>query len=331
MHVDSWHSRSSGIRAGLRLCHETVWRMSKASKDEPGFKPWPVPGLLEASEEFAPTPLPYERYFELLTPAWKALIESDESKAEAVVQNFLERHPCLLPGAFSVDGDSGHAPWPFAVVSQPMLPDLSTKRPDFMWIATDSDTTYAILIEIETPHSRWWYEKGTEVHGEFTHAQGQLAEWRAWFSKPRNQIAFVDFYELPSFLRRRKLVPRYVLIHGRRGETAEDPARLSKRRELYRDDERLMTFDRLAPQDKASDLLCVKRGADGYRLVYASPAFQIADCDTHRYVAINQWAEGLAQTYDMAQGRSDFVLREVETLRNGYSTREFGPLSPNTR
>lgn len=304
--------------------------MSKA-KIGPSFTPWPVDGLLEACAEFSPAALPSDRYLELLAPAWRALIESEESKTEAVVQDFLERHPCLLPGAFSVDGESGHAPWPYAVVSQPKLPSLSTKRPDFMWIATDSDTTYAILIEIETPHSRWWYSEGTEVHGDLSHAQGQLAEWRAWFNKPLNQVAFSDYYELPDLLRRRKLVPRYVLIHGRRSETGEDAARITKRRELYREDERLMTFDRLAPQDKGVDLLCVRRAAGGYRLKYVPPTFKVCDWDTHRYVAITQWAEGLSRTPDLSAARSEFVLEEVEALRSGYETRESGPIAPNLR
>lgn len=289
-----------------------------------------MPGLLEASEAAGPAALDTSTYLELLVPAWTALLDSEASKTEAVVQDFMERHPGLVPGALTVDGDSGHAPWPFAVVAQPSLPDLSTKRPDFMWIATDSDTTYAILVEIETPHSRWWYQQGTEVHGDLSHAQGQLAEWRAWFQKPRNQIAFADYYELPDFLRRRKLVPRYVLIHGRRSETGEDPARLSKRRELYREDERLMSFDRIAPNEKAAQLLCVRRTAQGYVLKNASPAFQVSDFDDHRYAAISGWDVGLAQTPDLAAERSAFVLQEVKALVAGLDQTS-GLKTPNAR
>jgi hypothetical protein len=306
--------------------------MSESDGSEGTWTPWEVPDLPSASEAASPHALDAKTYLELLRPAWQALIDSEESKQEAVVQNFLERHPSLLPGAFSVDGDSGHAPWPFAVISQPKLPDLSTKLPDFMWLATDSDTTYAILIEIETPHARWFHEKGTEVHSNLSHAQGQLAEWRAWFSKPRNQIAFAEYYELPDLLRRRKLVPRYVLIHGRRAEIDEDSARLSKRRELYREDERLMTFDRLAPSEKAAELLCVKRRPDAYHLEYASPAFQVCDWDADRYAAITGWAEGLNRTSDLAPGRAAFVSQAIDELRSEYKTKNrSGPVRPNLR
>jgi len=298
---------------------------------QPGTE-WAVPGLAKASEEFAPRAFPADRYLELLAPAWNALIESENSKQESVVQNFLERNPCLIPGAFSVDGESGHAPWPCAVVSQPMLPELSTKRPDFMWIATDSDTTYAVLIEIETPHSRWWYTTGAEVHHELSHGQGQLAEWRAWFNKPRNQIAFADFYELPSLFRRRKLVTRYVLIHGRRSETGEDGSRLSKRRELYREDERLMTFDRLAPSVKATDLLCVTRKPDAYHLKFVPPSFEVVAWNDHRYEAINDWQLGLSNSSEVSPSRAEFVLQEVEASRAEFARgRELGPRAANPR
>jgi hypothetical protein len=145
-----------------------------------------------------------------------------------------------------------------------------------------------------------------------------LAEWRAWFKKPRNQIAFSDYYDLPSLLRRRTLVPRFVLVHGRRAETGEDPARLSKRHELLREDERLMTFDRLAPNYKSAELLCIRHDAHGYHLKYAPPAFQVFDGDDDRYAAIDDWEAGLRSTPDLAAGRADFVLSEVEKLRRTY-------------
>lgn len=279
-----------------------------------------VPGLLAASEAAAPGPLDSKTYLDLLRPAWDALVNSEESRCEAVMQNFLERHPCLLPGAFSVDGESGHGPWPYAVISQPKLPDFSTKRPDFMWLATDSDSTYAIFIEIETPHARWFHQDGTEIHGNLSHAQGQLAEWRAWFNQPRNQIAFADHYELPGFLRRRTLLPRYVLIHGRREEIGEDRARLTKRRELYRADERLMTFDRLAPSEKAAELLCVKRRNDAYHLEYAPPSFRVGDYDD-RHDAIANWQQGLEQSPDLSRQRAESIQNEIEDLRKKYQDR----------
>jgi hypothetical protein len=106
---------------------------------------------------------------EILASRWRQLIDSDESTDERLVQSFLERHPSLLPGSHSVDGSSGHWPFPFAVISQPKLPGLSTRIPDFMWIASDSASVYPILIEIETPHKRWFHTNKPELHRGLLH------------------------------------------------------------------------------------------------------------------------------------------------------------------
>lgn len=308
-------------------------RVSDASgiADSSGWSSWPVDGLLAAATEGAPRYLDSQRYLGLLAPSWQALLVSDISRQEAVIQDFLERHPCLLPGPFSVDGNSGHAPWPYAVITQPRLPDLSTKQPDFLWIATDSETTYAILIEIETPHSRWWHTRGTEVHSDFSHAHGQLAEWRAWFASPRNQIAFADYYELPTLLRRRRLQQRYVLVHGSRAETGEDQARLAKRGQLARPGERLMTFDRLEPDRQAAGFLCVRRAPRGYELHRVPPTFIVADGDDHRYAAVHGWQDGTAASPELPALRAAFVQSEVEQLRRAHDGRSKGIHTDNPR
>jgi hypothetical protein len=96
-------------------------------------------------------------YNALLMQQWRALLDSHASQDERLLHAFLERHPSLLPGSHSVDGDSGHGAFPWAVISKPKLPGLSDREPDFMWIATDSESLYPILIEIETPHKQWFY------------------------------------------------------------------------------------------------------------------------------------------------------------------------------
>jgi hypothetical protein len=63
----------------------------------------------------------------------------------------LERHPSLQADSRSVGCDSGHAPFPVAVIAKPKLPGLSDREPDFIWLATDSTSLYAVLIEIEAP------------------------------------------------------------------------------------------------------------------------------------------------------------------------------------
>jgi Shedu protein SduA, C-terminal len=163
-----------------------------------------LPGYLTASEPTAPGRPSEEVYNDLLMKQWGTLLDSPASRDERLLQGFLERHPSLLPGSNTMDGDSGHAAFPLAVISQPKLPGLSDRHPDFMWIATDSESLYPILIEIETPHKQWFYGNRAEVHSDLAHAQGQLAEWRAWFNRGHNRTLFLDAYQIPSLLRLRR-------------------------------------------------------------------------------------------------------------------------------
>ena len=152
---------------------------------------------------------------------WCLLLDSPASQDEPLLHQFLERHPSLLPGSNSVDGDSGHSAFPLAVITKPKLPGLSDRQPDFMWLAGDSGSFYPILIEIETPHKQWFYGDRAEIHSDFTHAQGQLAEWRAWFNQGHNRTLFMDMYRVPRDLRECRFSPRFVLIHGRRANYAD--------------------------------------------------------------------------------------------------------------
>ncbi len=164
---------------------------------------------------------------------WNRLIASPAAKVEAILQSFLEQHPCLLPGLHSPwPYWSGRSPFPWAAISKPKLPGLSDREPDFMWIAMDSERLYPILIEIETPFKEWFYGSRAEIHSNFTHAQGQLAEWRAWFDRGHNRSAFIDYYGVPTDVARLKLDPRFVLIYGRRSNYEGDRRRQAKRAEL---------------------------------------------------------------------------------------------------
>lgn len=179
---------------------------------------------------------------------WTSLLNSEESQEERVLQEFLERHPWFLPGAHSLDSNSGHQPWPGAVITQPPLPDLSTKKPDFMWIAMDSVRLYPILIEIETPWKHWWYQGKIAIHSDLTTALSQVTQWKRWFSDGTNHAKFYRHYRIERDLQDLTLAPRYVVIHGRRREANRSPATIASRGAIPHDaDTHLMSFDRLAP------------------------------------------------------------------------------------
>lgn len=208
-------SGSARYRAGLPVLKYEVREVTVIEMD--GFRePFIgyLPGLAAITGDLGSSPWGsgIHTYTELLAAQWRRLIDSDESTDERLLQSFLERHPSLLPGSHTVDHSSGHWPFPFAVISQPKLPGLATRIPDFMWIASDSASVYPILIEIETPHKRWFHAKGSEFHSDFHHAHGQLQQWAAWFSHGTNTAAFMDYYCFPDYLRELAFQPRFVLI-----------------------------------------------------------------------------------------------------------------------
>ncbi|WP_322750799.1 MULTISPECIES: hypothetical protein [unclassified Frankia] len=94
--------------------------------------PGHLPGYLAENERTSPGRPDENSYNQFLMKPWQALLDSEASRDESLLQAFLERHPSLLPGSHFVDGDSGHAPLPVAVIAKPKLPGLSDREPDFM-------------------------------------------------------------------------------------------------------------------------------------------------------------------------------------------------------
>ena len=173
----------------------------------------------------APPRPPVDDYVNLAKEIWQKLLDSEPE--EAAVQSFLEQNPMFLPGALTPGSRSGHDPLHGAVISQPRLPGLATKIPDFMWIAKHSATWYPTLIEIEKPSKRVFSARGIPT-AEFTQARNQLAEWRVWFSKPENVQQFITSYAIPDWFRLgRPMQLHMVLIYGRRSEFDNFP-QLSK-------------------------------------------------------------------------------------------------------
>lgn len=210
--------------------------------------------------------------------AWFHLLESEESRDERVLQHFFEAHPHYLPGARTLDTNSSHHPWPHAVISQPALPDLSTKFPDFMWIASDSAFLYPVLIEIETPWKRWFQVKKLTQHSDLTTALSQVAHWRRWFND-RNRVSFYNYYRVPRRLQDLTLRPRFVVVHGRRREANASPAMTGLRGSLaLSDDTRLVTFDHLHADPTAAGYFTVLVNEHGYKIHPRSPSSQDSNC-----------------------------------------------------
>jgi len=278
-----------------------------------------LPGYLAISEAAGTDQPSWHEYVDLLRRQWHALLDSPMSNVEQLLHEFLERHPSLLPGSDSVDGTSGHLPFPMAVISKPKLPGLSDRQPDFMWIASDSAALYPILIEIETPHRKWFYGDRAEIHSDLTHAQGQLAEWRAWFNRGQNRAIFLDDDDIPRELRKRKLSPRFVLIHGRRADYQSSERRLQKRAELQREDERLMSFDRLDPAHFGELYSCVRKTQDGYRVMAVPPCLGLLP-KAEDYRRSNGWDHAVDSCLDMAPARREYLKEQIRIISDDPAT-----------
>lgn len=179
----------------------------------------------------------------------------------------------MVPGAFNIiGGSSGHYPGMSALISRPPLQSYDRRIPDFMWLSTNSEIDEPVLIEIEAPDKRWFTKSGAQT-AHLTQALGQIADWKAWMAVPRNVEAFKAFYRLDRLAwQRRRFRPAYLLIYGRRAEASATPALTQRRGHLHADDIVSMTFDRLRPDPKASQIVCIKADAGGRFIAVSVPA-----------------------------------------------------------
>ena len=118
-----------------------------------------------------PPAMPWdEQYESQLRAEWQALLES--TVYEKALQQFLERHPCLVTGSRYPMTSS--FPVRAALIAQPGLHSTTRRVPDFMWLSNDSATLYPVLIEIERPGKHWFTSKAVPT-AKFTQAMSRVA------------------------------------------------------------------------------------------------------------------------------------------------------------
>lgn len=224
-----------------------------------------------------PAAVPFEEYAAWLRFEWSSLLES--AGDEKVVQHFLERNPCLLPGGLPVVGQGHHGAWYDAVITQPALVSARANRvPDFLWLTRDTATNYVVCIEIERPNRDWFTLDGQPT-AALTHALDQINEWRAWFHTKGNEEQFNLAY-VPEDVRHRFLVPRFILIYGRDAEFRPRTSRhrnpqwlRSKRSSLAPDDVCVMTFDALRPFYDLQHMVTIRGRLPRFDIVAVPPTF----------------------------------------------------------
>ncbi|MEU6225030.1 Shedu anti-phage system protein SduA domain-containing protein [Streptomyces sp. NPDC047042] len=245
-----------------------------------------LPNVEAGSNPPSPAPLPWETYAAWLKPEWERFLQSCHNEPD--MQDFLERHPCLLPGATdNVGGGGHHGATFFAVIRQPLLKGLGPDRlPDFMWVRRSTGVIHPICIEIENPKKNWFTKGARETPGvptaELTQALDQLIEWKVWFSKEENQSIFKKMYA-PNHTHWR-VEPEYVLVYGRDAEFRDGTSRHAnptymreKRDHMRRSNEHFWTYDRLRPIEEGGIYATLTRHESGWSLNSVPPTFSLDD------------------------------------------------------
>ncbi len=252
----------------------------------------------------------WDCYSNIVRNEYTRLLEL-KGTTEKDFQDLFEQHPCLLPDAYATFGGGAHGPYPGAVISQPILPDMTQKRPDFLYIARDSATVYAILIEIESPHKRWATKSG-QPSADFTQATTQIADWKSWFQNPLNTARFYELYQIPQdWVRFRNFEQRYILIFGRRGDPTLTPQFNAKRSTLQRVNESYMTFDRLRPNGNMQHCLCANIDSRGYKAISVPATLQLGPNCEYGFKEIHGKREAIISNSLISPIRKEFLISRV--------------------
>ena len=189
--------------------------------------------MFKIQYELHPSPIPsifWTTYRLLAQREYDNLLENYPDD-EKVFQEFFERNPSFIPGAFELRELSGHLPHLQCLISQPEIGTTYTRKPDFLWLSQDSLTFVPVFIEIEKP-SKKTFTKSGQTSADFTQAMDQILEWKSILNTPENQIAFFKKYNLPQELTRKTFKPQFILIYGRRSEYEGNEYLTRKRSEL---------------------------------------------------------------------------------------------------
>ncbi|MFJ7649158.1 Shedu immune nuclease family protein [Lysinibacillus sp. NPDC097279] len=258
----------------------------------------------------APKAIEWDAYEKKVMDEYKILLK-ENADDERKFQEFFERNPSLLPGAFGIFGNSGHAPYNNALITQPLLQGLTTKIPDFLWLATDSLNIYPIFIEIEKPNKKWFRKNGQPT-AEFTQAQSQLSEWKQWYDNPIHQSLFFQYYDIDREINNGRVVkPQYVLIYGSSINEFEGKPELNRKRaHLPRENEVYMTFDRLTPEFKARNTITCQVKDRNYLAKYVAPTFELGPLYAKQLNRISKKVEAINNSL-IDEERKGFLVSRI--------------------
>jgi hypothetical protein len=250
-------------------------------------------------------PVPWDTYSRAVGELLDGLLASREVR-EPVYQQLIEQHPSLLPWIYGTFGGGHHGLVHGAVIAQPHLAGLSGHRPDFMMIARDTSSLYAVLVGIESPGKRWFTQKGQATE-KLTQAINQIRQWKSWFAQPGNTERFLQDYEVPIDYRiERRFQQRYLLIYGRRDALANTGH--TQMRSLHeQSDERFVSFDHLRPSEELRNALTVRVDGSGYEALYVPPTICLGPFEAKDHVDIRGKEAAVFNNPLMPPTRGEFL------------------------
>lgn len=228
----------------------------------------------------------WDRYEKTIKKEWQFLLDNQSQFKEKDFQVFLERNPSFLPLPFL---EGAHGLFPTAIISQPVLPGLQSKIPDFALLSRDSASFYANFIEIEDPNKPWATKSGQQS-AQLTQAINQIKDWKIWFQDGNNKQKFINEYKIPqNLIDGRSFEQRYILIFGRNNDPTLTDTFKKKRNSLQNSDEVFMTYDRLLPNREFQNYMTVKINSNGYQAIYIPPTLRISPLNAQDwYIIVNK-------------------------------------------
>ncbi len=251
----------------------------------------------------------WDAYRDYLSQAWPACLDGAED--EGTVQDFLERHPSLVPGGPGRNSETGHhGNFLPGVVTQPNLRGTFTRRPDFMWISGTSAAIIPVLIEIERPGKKWFKSKGVET-AELTQARNQLREWKTWMGHAENQLLFRRQFGFDKDPHDRLVDPRYWLVYGRRSEVAGKQLANRGRLDAESRTTKAMTYDRLSPVEDLRNAMTLKQSAEKYTVVHIQPTLRLGPHLSHHLAVLDGLDAAIERNDLLDEGRKQFLIERL--------------------
>ncbi|WP_237228807.1 Shedu anti-phage system protein SduA domain-containing protein [Rubinisphaera sp. JC750] len=259
------------------------------------------------------------QYHTYVTEEWNKLLGTPGID-EKQMQEFLEKHPCLLPFGEMPLGHGNNHPLSSAVVTQPVLPGLKSKVPDFLYFTGNSGEITVVLIEIESPGKKWFTKTGQQT-AELTQAANQISSWKAWFADPLNTQTFERDYMVRGYsaLNNREFRQKYILVIGRRDDITDTTLNRT-RHHLQPVNETWMTYDRLTCSPHWDDAVTVKLDRSGvtpqFTVIHTPPMLRLGPSHYPNYSKLEGLEAAIEANPLISRDRKNFLLKRIPYWRD---------------